>query len=123
MKPEDLQKRTKQFAIRIIKLVQYLEKLGTVGIIIGKQLLRSGTSVAANYRAVCRSKSGKDFIHKLGTVAEEADESQFWLELLVEADITKLAMVSDLLKEASELTAIMTASKYSAIKNQKEKIK
>lgn len=119
MHPTDLQKRTKQFAIRIIKLVQYLEKKGTVGIVIGKQLLRSGTSVAANYRAVCRAKSGKDFINKLGIVVEEADESQFWLELLIEADIVDLDKVKDLLKESSEITAIMTTSKSSAIKNQK----
>ncbi len=121
MTPEELQKRTKQFAIRIIKLVQQLEKQGAVGIVIGKQLLRSGTSTAANYRAVCRAKSGKDFINKLGIVAEEADESQFWLELLVEADVIELLMVKDLLKEASEITAIMTASRSSAIKNQKSK--
>lgn len=121
MTPEELQKRTKQFAIRIIKLVQQLEKQGTVGIVIGKQLLRSGTSTAANYRAVCRAKSGKDFINKLGIVAEEADESQFWLELLVEAGVIELLMVKDLLKEASEITAIMTASRSSTIKNQKSK--
>ncbi|HYV33925.1 MAG TPA: four helix bundle protein [Candidatus Limnocylindria bacterium] len=121
MNPNDLQKRTKRFAVRIIKLVQHLEKLGTVGIVIGKQILRSGTSVAANYRAVCRAKSAKDFIHKLGTVVEESDETQFWLELLVEAEVIKLSEITDLLKEASEITAIMTASKYSAIKNQRTK--
>ena len=119
MTPDELQKRTKQFAVRIIKLVQYLESKGTVGIIIGKQLLRSGTSVAANYRAVCRAKSGKDFINKLGIVVEEADETQFWLELSVEAGVLELTMVKDLLKESSEITAIMTASKSSAVKNKK----
>jgi four helix bundle protein len=119
MNPADLQKRTKIFAIRIIKLTQYLEKKGVVGIVIGKQLLRSGTSTAANYRAVCRAKSRKDFINKLGIVAEEADETQFWLELLVEARIITATMVEDLLQESSEITAIMTASKSSAIKSQK----
>jgi four helix bundle protein len=121
MTPEELQKRTKQFAIRIIKLVQHLEKKGIVGIVIGKQVLRSGTSTAANYRTVCRAKSGKDFINKLGIVAEEADETQFWLELLVEAGIVELLMVKDLLKESAEITAIMTASKSSAIKNQRNR--
>lgn len=119
MTPEELQKRTKQFAIRIIKLVRVLEKKGAVGIVIGKQMLRSGTSTAANYRAVCRAKSNKDFVNKLGIVAEEADETQFWLEILIEAGEIDLAMVKDLLKEASEITAIMTASRTSAIKNQK----
>ena len=119
MTPDDLQKRTKQFAIRLIKLIQELEKLGTVGLVIGKQLLRSGTSVAANYRAVCRAKSGKDFINKLAIVVEEADESQFWLELLVEAGIIDQEKINDLLKESSEITAIMTTSKSSAIRNQK----
>ena len=119
MSPEELQKRTKLFAIRIIKLVQFLEKKGTVGIVIGKQLLRSGTSIAANYRAVCRAKSGKDFINKLGIVVEEADETQFWLELLIETGIIELDKIRGLLKESSEITAIMTASKSSAIKNKK----
>src|SRR5581483_3954836 len=105
MNPEELQKRTKHFAVRIVKLVQHLEKMGSIGIIIAKQLLRCGTSVAANYRAVCRAKSGKDFINKLCIVVEEADETQFWLELLVEADILPMLQVKELLKEASEITA------------------
>ncbi len=121
MKPDDLQKRTRLFAIRIVKLTQHLEKLGLVGKIIAGQLIRCGTSVAANYRAVCRAKSLKDFINKLAIVVEEADETQFWLELIVEAELIKISLVSDLLKEAQEITAIMTASKYSAIKNQKNK--
>ena len=121
MNTTDLQKRTKQFAIRIIKLIRDLEKQGMAGLVIGKQLLRSGTSTAANYRAVCRAKSGKDFINKLGIVAEEADETQFWLELLIEAGIVDQAKINDLLKESAEITAIMTASKSSAIKNQKDR--
>ena len=121
MNKEDLQKRTKQFAIRIIKLSQHLEKNGTVGIVIAKQLLRAGTSVAANYRAVCRAKSAKDFINKLGIVVEEADETQFWLELLIESDTMSESAINELLKEASEITAIMTASKYSASRNLRDK--
>ena len=119
MKPEDLQRRTKMFAVRVIKLVQFLEKQGLAGITIGKQILRSATSVAANYRAVCRAKSGKDFVNKLGIVVEEADETQFWLELVVETGMIGIEKVKDLLKEASEITAIMTASKSSALRNQK----
>ncbi|MDE2312045.1 MAG: four helix bundle protein [Patescibacteria group bacterium] len=121
MDPKDLQKRTKNFAIRIVKLVQHLQKDPIGKIIANQQLLRCGTAVAANYRAVCRSQSVKHFISKLAIVIEEADETQFWLEILVEAGILKLTLVQDLLQEAGELVAIMTASKNSAIKNQKKK--
>lgn len=116
----DLQKRTKQFAIRIIKLVRFLQK-DPIGKIIGnQQLLRSGTSIAANYRAACRCKSAKDFISKIGTVIEEADETQFWLEILVEFGTLEQVKILNLLKEAGEITAIMTASKITAIRNQKK---
>lgn len=122
MAEKDLKKRTKFFAIRIIKLVQYLNEHGPVAakIIANSQLLRSGTAVAANYRAACRCKSRKDFISKTGTVAEEADETQLWLELLIESGLIKLSLVKDLLQESKELTAIMTSSRNSAIKNQKD---
>ena len=121
MNHEDLQKRTKQFAIRIIKLVRSLQN-DPIGKIIGnQQLLRSGTAIAANYRSACRCKSSKDFISKIGTVVEEADETQFWLEILVESRVIKPALVADLLKEAGEITAIMTASKITAVYNQKKK--
>src|SRR3989344_166919 len=122
MDPKELQRRTKEFAIRIIKLVRYLQKDPVGRIIANQQLLPSGTAVAANYRAVCRAKSARDFISKLGIVVEAADETQFWLELLVEAGIVKLSLVEKLLKEAGEIVAIMTASKNSAIKNQKKKL-
>lgn len=121
MDPKELQRRTKDFAIRVIKLVRYLQKDPIGKIIANRQLLPSGTAVAANYRAVCRAKSARDFISKLGIVVEEADETQFWLELLVEAGIVKLALVEKLLKESGEIVAIMTASKNSAVKNQKKK--
>ncbi len=120
-KGDELQKRTKDYAIRVIKLAQDLEHKGSAALIIARQILRSGTSVAANYRAVCRAKSPKDFINKLGIVVEEADETQLWLELLVGANIVDLDLVKDLLKESAEITAIMTASKNSAIINQKLK--
>jgi four helix bundle protein len=120
MKGDDLQVRTKKFAIRIIKFVQFLDKNRTAAVI-DKQLLRSGTSVAANYRAACRAKSVKDFINKLAIIIEEADETMFWLELLMESGIVKENLVRDLYKEAKEITAIMVASKKSTVKNNKLK--
>lgn len=120
MGEKDLKKRTKSFAIRIIKLVQYINEHGSVAakIISNKQLIRSGTGIASNYRAACRCKSRKDFISKMGTVIEEADETQLWLELLEESNLVEPSLIKDLLKESGELTAIMTSSKNSAIKNQ-----
>lgn len=120
MSPKDLQQRTKIFALRIIKLSKFLEKDSTSRTL-SKQLLRSGTSVAANYRAACRCKSAKDFIAKLGIVIEEADETQFWLEILIESKLIEALLLQDLLKEAGEITAIMVASKISAIKNMRSK--
>ena len=109
----ELQGRTKQFALRVIRLVNALP--GTQpGRVIGNQLLRSATSVAANYRAACRARSRADFVYKLGIVEEEADESLFWLELLVEADLMPAARVQDLIQEANELTAIFVASRKTA---------
>ncbi len=122
MTPEELKARTKTFAIRIIKLVQYINQHGpeAAKVLANRQLLRSGTAVAANYRAACRCKSRKDFISKMGTEIEECDETQLWLELLVESGLVKPELIKDLLKESGELTAIMTASKNSAINNQDE---
>ena len=123
MAEKDLKKRTKDFAIRIIKLVQHINERGSVAakIIANGQLIRSGTGVAANYRAACRCKSRKDFISKIATVVEEADETQFWLEILIESGLIQLNLIKDLLQEAGELTAIMTSSRNSAIKNQDKK--
>ena len=115
MNEQELKFRTKQFALRIIKLAQALPKTD-VGRIVGKQLLRCGTSVGANYRAVCRSRSTAEFVSKLGTVIEEADESCFWLEIIIEASLLKQQLVNSLLKEANEITAIMVASSNSASK-------
>ena len=120
MDKKELQERTKKFAIRVIKLVKELEKT-SIGRIIGSQLLRAGTSVAANYRAVCRSKSIKDFIAKLAIVIEEADESVFWLEIIVESGLMKESFIRNLLGEANEITAIMVASRNSSMKNYKLK--
>ncbi len=113
MNKEDLKKRTKQFALRVIRLVEALPRTQTARVI-GNQLLRSATSVAANYRAACRARSQKDFINKLGIVEEEADESLFWLEMVVETNLVPTARVQDLIQEADELTAIFVASRKTA---------
>ena len=109
MKHNNLKERTKQFALRIIRLVESLPK-GRTSDVIGRQLLRSGTSVAANYRAACRARSTADFISKMGIVEEEADESIFWMEILVDAKIMEKKLLSDLMNEADELLAIFVAS-------------
>ena len=109
MDEKALKERTKRFGLRIMKLVDALPKT-TSGRAIGNQLVRSGTSVGANYRAACRGRSKAEFIAKIGVVAEEADESAFWLELLMDANILKTDLVSPLHQEAEELTAIFTAS-------------
>lgn len=123
MDAKELKERTKKFAIKIIKLSQYLEKnCGNAGRKLGDQVLRSGTGVYANYRAACRCKSAKDFISKMGTVVVEADETLGWLELLVAADVVPVSFVQDLLKEADELTAIMMSSRNTSIKNHPGKL-
>ncbi len=115
MNNENLKRRTKRFALHIVKTCENLPK-DDVARTLGRQLLRSGTSVGANYRAVCRAKSRADFISKFGTVEEEADESGFWLELLVDAEKLKATNAAPLLKEASELTAIAVSSIQTARK-------
>ena len=117
MNQRDLQERTKRFALQIIKFWEALPKDDTCKTL-GRQLLRSGTSVAANYRAVCRAKSKMDFISKFGTVLEEADESAFWLELLIDAKKVTKQTAEPLLREARELTAIAISSINTARKNQ-----
>ena len=106
---QELKERTKQFAIRVVRLFRSLPKTEEARIV-GKQALRSGTSVAANYRAVCRARSKAEFIAKIGVVVEEADETVFWLELLVETGIVAQARMDGLLTEANELLAIFAAS-------------
>ena len=112
-RPEELADRTKAFALRTIRLIRSLP-YRTDTQILGKQLLRCGTSVAANYRAVCRARSKAEFIARIGIVAEEADESVLWTELLTESGIVKQKMPRDQLKEAEELSAILTASQQTA---------
>jgi four helix bundle protein len=97
-----LQNRTKAFAVRIIKAFARLPKDEAVRVI-GRQFLRSGTSLAANYRAACRARSAADFISKISVVVEETDETLFWFELLVEAELAKKNLVQPLMKECQEL--------------------
>jgi len=105
----DLKIRSKRFALRVIKLVESLPNNATA-MTIGRQLLRSGTSVAANYRAACRARSNAEFIAKLGIVEEETDESVFWIEMLVDAGLVKQELIEDLKEEGNQLTAIWVAS-------------
>jgi len=110
---EELKKRTKQFAIRIIKLFRALPRTEEARVI-GKQMLRSGTSVAANYRAVCRARSKAEFIAKVGVVVEESDETVLCLELLIDTQIVSDRRMAELLAEANELLAIFAASQHTA---------
>ena len=112
----ELKQRTKTFALRILTLVDALPK-SIKGRAIASQIVRSGTSVGANYRAACRVRSKAEFIAKIGIIEEEADETAFWLELIIEADIIAQAKVQPLLDETNELVAIMAASRISAVAN------
>lgn len=109
----DLRDRTRQFSLRIIRLCDQLPTRPSARVI-ATQLLRSGTSVGANYRAACRARSNAEFVSKLGIVLEEADESVYWLELLVESGVVPPAKLVPLLKEAQELVAIFAASRLTA---------
>src|ERR1043165_604004 len=109
MTPEEMKARTKASANRVVKLCAALPG-NWIAQTLGKQLLRSGTSVGANYRAVCRAKSNADFINKLRVVEEECDESLFWMELLVDNGLVKGTRLRDLLKEGNEILAIVVAS-------------
>jgi four helix bundle protein len=125
---ELLKERTKQFALRIIRVIRSLPPSQETKII-GHQLLRSGMSVAANYRAVCRARSRAEFLAKLSIVIEETDESAFWLELLVDAGVVSEPKLKDLRSEANQLVAIFNASRttskkgvQSAVNNQQSTI-
>ena len=117
MTERELLDRTQQFALRVIKLVGVLPRT-IEGRAIPNQLMRSGTSVAANYRAACRARSKPEFISKLVTVEEKADESAFWLELLIDAGLMSEDKIPPLLNEAGEIIAIMASSKKTAAKSQ-----
>lgn len=113
MNKEDLKNRTKQYALRIIKLVEELPKT-TTGRAISNQLIRSGTSIGANYRSALRARSKVEFIAKIGTVIEEADESAFWLEIIIESRLLKEELVKSILQETNELTAIFVSTRKSS---------
>ena len=122
MTKAELLTRTKAFALRILKLVDHLPRT-TSGRAIGNQLVRSGTSVGANYRAACRSRSRAEFAAKLGLVAEEADETVYWLEVIRDGNLLPANKLSGLLKEADELTAIFTAGRRNSSGNQTSNLK
>lgn len=111
--PQQLRDRTKAFALRVIRLYRSLPDNADTQVL-GKQLLRCSTSVAANYRAVCRARSKAEFVARTGAVVEEADEAVLWLELMTESGILPRERTEALLKEANELTAIFAASQRTA---------
>ena len=117
MTERELLERTKQFALRIFKLVGALPQT-IQGRAVAAQLIRSATSVAVNYRAACRARSKPEFVAKLGVVEEEADETAFWLELIIQTELLPAAKVKSLLTKASEIVAIMASSKKTAAKSQ-----
>jgi four helix bundle protein len=121
MSPDELKLRTKEFALRIIKLVGALPK-SVEGRAIASQLVRSGTSVAANYRSACRARSRTEFVAKIGIALEEADETQLWLELIIDSSLLPVKRIEPLLHEAGELVAIFVSSRKSASSNLKSAI-
>jgi four helix bundle protein len=115
-KAMELQERTKIFALRIIRMFRLLPKTQDAQVI-GKQVLRSGTSIGANYRAACRARSKSEFSAKMGIVVEEIDETIFWLELLVGAEIVPQTKMRNITDEANQLLAIFAASQKTIRKN------
>jgi len=109
MSVSDLKLRTKQFTLRVIRLVESLPP-GRTSDIIGRQLLRCGTSVGANYRAACRGRSTAEFVAKMGIVEEECDECIYWMEILAESGLMPADRMADLMSEANELLAITITS-------------
>ena len=116
MRGEDLKARTRAFALRAIRLVESLPR-GRTADVIGKQLIRSATSVGSNYRAACRARSPAEFVAKMGIVEEEADESLYWMELLVQSGLADEDRLSDLMNETNELISITVASIKTARKS------
>lgn len=123
MTPDEMKSRTKQLSLRVMRLVRALEKT-VVGNVIGKQVLRSGTSVGANYRAACRARSDREFLAKLSIVIEEADETAYWLELIMDDEMIPEKQVKPLHNECEEIIAMMVSSRKTAqarTKNGKQK--
>jgi four helix bundle protein len=121
-KSPDLRVRTKGFALRVIRLVDSLPFTRSRDVI-GRQLLRSATSVGANYRAACRARSPAEFLAKLGIVEEEGDESVYWLELLIESKAVRPERLADLLAEANEIVAMVVASIRTAKQGQNHRVR
>ena len=119
---KELKQRTKQFGLRILILLNNLPNM-IGGRAVANQLVRSATSIGANYRAACRARSRAEFASKIGTVAEEADESLYWLEAIDEGNLVPHQKVASLLTEADELTAIFTSARRSATQAQTSTIK
>ena len=109
MSPDDFRKRTKEYALRVVRLVKALPQ-SQVAEVIGRQLLRCGTSVGANYRAACRARSRADFVAKMKIVEEECDESLYWMELLIESGEVQAALLSDSMKEGDAILSLVVAS-------------
>ena len=114
MTEAEMKQQTQRFALRILKHAEALPSNRT-GHAIANQIVRSGTSVAANYRALCRSKSRADFVNKTSIIEEEADETAFWLEMIRDAGLASSKQIQPLLNEANELVAILVASRKTAI--------
>lgn len=115
MNEPQMKRRTKEFALRVLKLADRLPHSRS-GNAIANQIVRSGTSVAANYRALCRAKSRADFVNKASIVEEEADESGFWLEMVIDAELFPPKRVTPLLQEANEITAMLVATRKTMLK-------
>ncbi|HNR47108.1 MAG TPA: four helix bundle protein [Anaerolineaceae bacterium] len=122
MDPAEMKQRTRQFSLRVIRLVESLPGT-TTGSVIGRQLLRSATSVGANYRSALRAKSKADFMMKLKIVVEEADESLYWMELLSEAEIIPASRLTDLMNECDQLIAIVVTTIKNTRRNQQPETK
>jgi len=121
MNPDDFKNRTRALALRIIRLVEALPKSKTSDVV-GRQLLRCGTSVSANYRSVCRAKSRADFIAKMKIVEEECDETPYWMDLLIESGHVKATLLDGLMEEAEEIVSLVVASIKTARANKQSSI-
>ena len=120
MNAEELKEKTKAFALRIVKLAASLPK-GRIGDVFARQIVRSGTSVAANYRAACLARSRAEFLSKMGTVQEETDETVFGIEMIADAGLVRKGLVESLLFEGKEILAIIIASRKTAKAKQRGK--
>ena len=120
MDKHDLSRRTRAFAVRILKMIDYLPN-SVAGHAIARQIARSGTSVAANYRATLRARSDADFRNKVGVVLEEADETLLWLEMIAEAKILPMDRLSPLMKESDELVRVLAATHRTVKMNARSK--